>query len=307
MVPLPDNTSTPELDFYWRLGNYGNVHKEVLRSRLIAAGYKDVRGKMAKDDLVVKAQRLDRGWIIYQNCTDLDLATFMRERGLMRPETWQPISWSERRESIIRFLCRADAELKFNRFVDLPAELRKRVYELYVEALPEVLETPTQPPLARVSRLLRQEVLPVFYSLRTFAIRLVLDESRPRPGWRLDAASSTFLHNLANGQISNIRTIELNVTRRCGHNRDYFQHPCRFVLGLDKAECRSIKEYVFTFKDDASRSTANPQQRIDAVLLELNEVIKNITQRGGEKRFTMEDVYALRRAVESGLRSVEAN
>ncbi|KAK3722724.1 hypothetical protein LTR37_002295 [Vermiconidia calcicola] len=299
MAPLPDNTNTPAFDSYWRLGEYTDVDRRLLRSRIISAGYKDVSGNMLKAHLVVKAQRLDRGWIIYQNCTDQELATFLRERRLERPGTEDSSSVVEWRNSKIRLLCRADAELEFNRFLDLPAELRKRVYELYVEAFPKVLQTPIQPPLACVSRLLRQEVLPVFYNLRTFTITLVHHNRHVRLGWRMDADTLSFLHNLANGQVSNIRSFQLNMIRRCGPNRSDITIICKFDLGIEKAECRYRNKGVAVYQD--GRFLPVTQQLVGAIGLELNRVIEDITQRGGEKRFRMEDIYALRRAVESGL------
>ena len=65
----------------------------------------------------------------------------------------------------------ADEGTTFHHFLDLPAELRSHVYAHYFSSLPR-LEQPVQPPISRVSRLVRQESLPIFYSTCTFVLNM---------------------------------------------------------------------------------------------------------------------------------------
>lgn len=67
-----------------------------------------------------------------------------------------------RRSAVIKILEAADEAATFPQFLELPPELRNRVYSMHFDTFP-VLEHPTTPPIARASRQLRQENLLLFY------------------------------------------------------------------------------------------------------------------------------------------------
>ena len=69
----------------------------------------------------------------------------------------------------MEILEKADENFRFEKLLDLPAELRVVIYGFYFESLPQ-LDEPTQPPLAKVSRLIRQESLPIFFGTCTFIL-----------------------------------------------------------------------------------------------------------------------------------------
>lgn len=82
-------------------------------------------------------------------------------------------------EHTFRSLCYLDhpapmTNRKFDRFMDLPPELRERVYEFYMEdnALDEIrYNIPKEAPITHVSRLIRCESLPFFYAVTRFPLR----------------------------------------------------------------------------------------------------------------------------------------
>nr|OQO22501.1 hypothetical protein B0A51_08678 [Rachicladosporium sp. CCFEE 5018] len=94
----------------------------------------------------------------------------------------------------------------FNRLRDLPSELHSMIYDLYCSGFPEQeLHAPTQPPLARVCRQLRQAVLPAFYSqcaLRIYA-------SYPLPICQLELKSALFFADIDHGHLALIISLQI--------------------------------------------------------------------------------------------------
>jgi hypothetical protein len=74
------------------------------------------------------------------------------------------------KKALAKALTRADEERTFSRLFDLPQELRDLIYTFYVDGFgledgsrSLIVHKPTYPPLARVNRTLRDEVLPIYY------------------------------------------------------------------------------------------------------------------------------------------------
>lgn len=74
----------------------------------------------------------------------------------------------------------SDSKPTFSRFLDLPPEIRERIYELrYLDDI-RLLDIPSyniseikEPSLTRVSKLVRKEALPIFYSTYCFAMSIL--------------------------------------------------------------------------------------------------------------------------------------
>lgn len=108
---------------------------------------------------------MSRGLISYDQCSIAELQKFAIDRSIQR---WFPTP--PNRRALITKLERANDAATFDPFEDLPPELRTRIYKLYFESL-ELPALPAQPPLTEVSRLVRKEALPLFYSCSTFQIQ----------------------------------------------------------------------------------------------------------------------------------------
>jgi hypothetical protein len=108
-------------------------------------------------------------------------------------------------------LIQADRDRTFNRFSELPAELRKSVYEYYIaDWMSDALYVPSQPPLARINRLIRSEVLPLFYSECRFILYFE-QVKRNQPHLRPNDDSNFFLSNVSASHLSDIGKLELRV------------------------------------------------------------------------------------------------
>lgn len=165
----------PKMDTYWRLNTYDSSSVEFLRKRLKSAGWKSEAG-FCKFSLIDQVHRLERGLLCYDNCTTVELVQFARDRQFEIQD-----AENEERKRLIVKLEDDDDEATFEKMFDLPAEMRNRIYEAYLAEFPKGLDCPSQPPLARTNRQMRAEVLPLFYSEKTFVIHLTqrFDEDGP--------------------------------------------------------------------------------------------------------------------------------
>jgi hypothetical protein len=81
------------------------------------------------------------------------------------------MSGEEKKTTLVKLLKDADREATFEGFVDLPAELRNKIYRkaLVVEGVQSLKRVPA---ICRVSKQLRNETLPVYFGLNTFEITI---------------------------------------------------------------------------------------------------------------------------------------
>lgn len=108
-------------------------------------------------------KRLARGLLPYEKFDKLDLQAFAAAHGITPAK-------SKTKKGLVRALEQGDDTAVFDRLLDLSGELRNRIYGMYLEEFDFSDITPSQPPLALVSRQVRAEVLPLFYSSCRFSI-----------------------------------------------------------------------------------------------------------------------------------------
>ncbi|KAK6396738.1 hypothetical protein LTR65_008636 [Meristemomyces frigidus] len=264
--------------------------KEELKTRLRSEGY-TVPNRMLKGELVQMQQRVDCGHICYEKCTDAELQRFVIDRRLtpMTPNSHYAAKMA---------LMREDARLRFGRFVNLPAELRNRIYQHYVSEFDDILTTPTQPPLARVCKQLHNEVLPVFYRSRKFHI---VFERRPARGsgpttFRMDSRTALFLTSLSKESIAEIRRLHVRVNYV--RVEDTRSNEWRWIYKCNLKLDNSATGYRLKVKP--SKKTYFRNQ--DAMAVELKrrfaKVYKVICARGSTKMLGLADIHTLRRVVE---------
>ena len=171
-------------DTYWRL-KYPQLSKKTILLKLKTAGYQ-VSTAVPRDDLARLTLHHNSGYVNYFTCTDEELQKFVVDRGMQDTARRTP-----NRKGLIKKLLNADKNPSFTLCLDLPAELRNQVYDFYTESLTtEPVHCPIDPPLARASRLLRAESLPIFYKTCTF---LFILEQRNITRSHFDTCSSSFL------------------------------------------------------------------------------------------------------------------
>lgn len=145
------------------------------------------------------ARRAARGLLTYDTCRFEELMTFIQARGLDAPG--KHLTWNS---ELIAELERADEEASFHCFLELPPELRVRLYTYHFTAFETVSIEPA--PIFGTSRLVRQEARPLFYENIRFRIRLgSLTSARPQVG----AAEACFYEHLDSNMLARFNRLKL--------------------------------------------------------------------------------------------------
>jgi len=173
-----------ESDWYWRIQNryHHGLHQkdlaQVFRDRFKRDLPESVR---TNDEYNLQLRRADSGFPCYWLWEKADLKHHVHNRGLQDIEAESPIqrdvtSLDLRQLGAVIRLEYADTrpKLDFDKFMELPPELRFTIYEYYLgDFRDRPLHAPTMPPLARVHKTLRAELIPIFFANTTFDVRLL--------------------------------------------------------------------------------------------------------------------------------------
>ncbi|KAM0715358.1 hypothetical protein Q7P37_008856 [Cladosporium fusiforme] len=158
---LPAPAPFQPVNTYWGIGG---TTEETERFKKFYTDY--TPNPLSADQALERKERKERGLLIYEKCTIAELKGFIKSRRLQMPKG------SFRKADLITILEAADENPVFDKFASLPAELRDSIYAQYVDNLPPLPTLPHQPPLTLVSRQVRKESIPIFYSRATFAITI---------------------------------------------------------------------------------------------------------------------------------------
>ncbi|CAK3867272.1 Hypothetical predicted protein [Lecanosticta acicola] len=197
-------------------------------------------------------ERGQRGLLIYDNCDTWELRGFCVTRLLVVARLAH-----RNREELIAFLENEDEKAEFqyvwtsklcqsmdltssSLFEDLLPELRIQIYAHYTKSLErEHYGSPrnriaAEPPITKVSRLLRREALPVFYNVFEFAVAVpnLLDDTKDAAALFFERAPVSVME-----RIGKLRVHGFVV--RPGH--DYKVYPFKFKLG-DGQDALRVKQ-----------------------------------------------------------------
>ncbi|KAK5171382.1 uncharacterized protein LTR77_004526 [Saxophila tyrrhenica] len=211
MAPRTDRgrSSTNEGDKYGRLNRVSNPKKADLRKQLVDAGYRPRRALLHADLEEMAHTKIHRQ-LAYQKCRREALQKFVRSRGL------KDISLDKTNKDLAQALVKADKTRQFTKLLDLPPEVRLVIADYYLNDINHgktSLLCPTQPPLARTCKLLRKEVLPLFFQQSRFALKVELVihpiTSHPAPPKRgtLSFDSSRFIDSIPPQSLQDLRSL----------------------------------------------------------------------------------------------------
>lgn len=210
MASYKTTSEAPRRDNYWRIYDGKSRLKHNHLCKLTDAGYK-VNDKTSIEELRALQQHHDRGGLCYGQCSDDEVQKFMSDRNIhvkkATKRTW--------RSQTIKALMAADANAHFDRFHQLPPELRTRIYGMHFAEIcpPErTLSEPSQPPITRANRLLRAEALPLFYA----TARLTIAFTRRQSSFVRFGLSDTTIRSLSNASIGGLRQFDLAVSSSFG-------------------------------------------------------------------------------------------
>lgn len=287
-------------DRYWKPLRYEDCTKATLTASIAKKGY-SVKGSLSKQEVIELHHRIDKRLISYYECTEEELLGFNRSRRL---SIGRLHSKAPKKKQLIDHLLIADNNPKFEKFLHLPPELRARIYDFYSSSLPQVLHTPSQPPLARTCQAIRNECLPTFYAEHTFSITLETRNLTSYPKFHYDQPSTIFLSiSLSPAAMSEIRCIQANIIdrRRLSDRRQNENLLGRFNINLSNQI--GPTGYYLKVENGPSRwGGITPARSRENLESELRRVLDQLrtTQKG--KEFSFSDMFALRAAVETACR-----
>lgn len=193
---------------YWKLDSGFHWQKRGLREKLSKnkhSGFKIGCGNTARlRELYVRHQR---GLLSFESLPLQELRQFATVRGI----TVDPNAVS----TVVKAqLEKADNEATFDRFTDLPPEVRQIIFRHYYESLLSSIRAVRkyQPPITMVSRMIRQESLPLLYGY-CGRLEIVSDGPITAP-YKLNPSLATakFLQSTPAHLLARIRLLQLTFT-----------------------------------------------------------------------------------------------
>lgn len=301
-------------DRYWRLPNYALSNQvSEIRHHLKFHNYPHTLPSSAFPSLL---QNLARSLPGYEKCKTAELRLFALQRRLT---TIVDIP-NANRQDLAKALRLADQTPQFHRFLELPPELRTAIYTFYCAGFAdEPLTLPTYPPLARVNRQLREEVLPVFYSECTFAVGLTtgihsdlqLASAAGAVGGiphvlRMQRETTLFLKSLSAEHLGHIQRFEITFdSRHPGMGAETF----KLRVGVPRRGREGMAKVVVqkAWQDCYDCGMVHPwcEREVGAEQLRVLEgrvkgFVEGIQKRGeGENHLLIADVYRLRSMLEA--------
>ncbi|KXT03366.1 hypothetical protein AC578_3960 [Pseudocercospora eumusae] len=263
----------------------------LMRRDLKHGGY-TVPTKADRADLIDHCKRLWRDLPDYTQCTSNQLRKFNLDRRLISRTEYHDNRLHTKQ--LIRNLKAADENLTFRKFLDLPPELRCRIYDCYTKEFPANLRRPTQSPLARIHPVIPTELLPIFYRSATFNLELLTAQknitSRPKR-LHFDKASYAWPSNLSDTSLAEIQDWELRIG----------SWQWGFVFHFDgiAAETRVIPV----------RYQENSSEEKD-IMKAIKEVLNEAAQREGKLKLKRQDLsshLSLRDAIQARISSKQAH
>ena len=121
-----------------------------------------------REDAVDLFKRMNNDLPDYNRCKEDELYKFAFDRSLITREQQSAKDLSV--QALRQMLRAADDNATFDNFLNLPAAVRLVVYGHYMAEFPLVLEHPTQPPLTRTNKFIRNEALPSFHKASKFKL-----------------------------------------------------------------------------------------------------------------------------------------
>jgi len=248
---------------YWKLGFYEDKTLRELKEHLAAKGYQCPKNAN-KDRLMEAVGRYERGLLSFEKYSADELREFCLARKISLP----PKRMTVPRLTLMLENADENVEATFPRFMELPAELRNRVYELHFRDYDEISTEYDQPPITEVCA----ESLPVFYKCVTFTWDLSLNTNFCI--YEHDFVGDSYnLTKIPAADLAQIKNFKLHWTRLSSGATGGTMRDVDFSAGI--SQVNNVKKIVTSF---GKRVEPESQDIKDAVQLVLDEIgYKDVT------------------------------
>lgn len=242
---------------YWKLGFYTEKTPRELKEHLAANGYQCPENADA-DRLMKAVGRCERGLLSYEKYSADELRGFCLARKISLPSKRMTVP----RLALMLEDADDDVEAAFPRFMELPAELRNRIYEQHFCDYDEIDTEHEQPPITEVFA----ESVPVFYKCVTFTWDLSLNTN-----FCFDEhdfmGDSNNLTKIPAADLAQIKNFKLHWTVVSFGARDYFRRNVNFSAEI--SQVNNVKKIDVNF---GTRVEPKSQEIKDAMQLVLHEI-----------------------------------
>lgn len=276
----PDNT-------YWMVGG---TAEEVESMKDSHVDY--TPNPISADEMIARTNREERGLLPYRKYTKDDLKGFIKARNIKAATS------RANKPDLIAILQHEDDNPEFGKILELPGEIRKRIYSEYVKDLPAPLpEMAVQPPLTLASKLIRHETVPVFNRNATFLLHFGTNAGTTSGVRRGTEQLRTFLLPSAkhlervatDEDLSEIRKFKVEFTLVGYKGKDYPLVKWYFNLDdIHKPEIGDLRDWK------SSRYWAVRQYPMNEAIL---GVVLAMRERSKGSQFCRADIEALRQAL----------
>lgn len=148
----------------------------------------------------------------YEGITRKGLENTVTRRRILPPDA---VTMVELKTELERY---DDEHNTFHRFLDLPPELRERIYTQYLNDYNEDDNPKCQPPISYASRSVRREALTLFYECCLFSIRAatgIREDLKPISDGQnitdvLSSDSAAFMKSISAHNLGRLRWLRLN-------------------------------------------------------------------------------------------------
>ena len=286
---------------YWKLNGYRDLSVNDMRDMLEKRGY-DPGSIKDKDRLRESLQRADRGLLSYVKRSNDELRGLLSQRGI--PNDFESGGRGSRAELIAKLEC-ADYSRRFERFMNLPPELRTRVYDYYFAYFDKPLHTPVQPPLTLVCSQIRKEALPLFYATCTFDLNLHLRRQSYRNSPYLEKLKMRddtlmWLHSVRPENLADIQHIRIGLSPEFQPTRDPEKTSLTMILQINKAQL-----YPQVLKSQCKLHQLSQSMRNTFQLVVAKEFLEADENGSADRKLTKEDFFTLRKAMETALKVIK--
>ncbi|KAM0711583.1 hypothetical protein Q7P35_000949 [Cladosporium inversicolor] len=284
--------SSPFPDDYWKLdpGNkgYGQTKKELVQILTPNEQYLMSRNIGRLRQLYVRHQR---GFLSYEKHSVRELRLFVKQRGLRTTATTKSATATLRTQ-----LEQADEDSTFDKFSDLPPELRHQIFKHHFDSFDvsrkDLSRPEGQPPVTFASRQTRLEALPLFYSRCQF--RFQVDVSLH--GFL--GSTQAFIRNTAAQNFARIRFLRLSAFR--GYY-DGYGYRISVMISLNDDQCFIKVSDLLPCRHNAPSTTIIIDRVNQWLMLEPHTFVRSIAARPGWQKLQKEDMSKLHSRLSSAI------
>jgi hypothetical protein len=269
---------------YWKLDHGPSRSKQALLS-LLTPRYRAYKSTdlVRLRDLYFRCQR---GLLSYEGLTASELKIFITQRALSPGVDKRPTV-----SNFKRMLELVDDDAIFDRFLDLPPELRLQIYTHYFDSLNNSSKPICggQPPITFACRLTRQEALSLFYCTCRFTLPT---EAPLKPGrFLLRHNALDFLNNTLTDNFARIRFIAMS----CDAVVAKFRHSITIAINISDDECSAkISSFNTKGQEPRKRDTKTIIDDVNSLLdVEPHALVRAIAVRKGPLKLQMDDLHEL--------------